>query len=96
MTACLNLPDIPLVPLDRPTATVFVLKLREYNVFQLSIVMGDDHRWFAGIDLCHDPSNELLQHWVDCGAAQRFSEHYKIMACPDNFARNFGTPTYSA
>lgn len=91
----MNLPDIPLVPLDQPAETVYVLKLRDYSFFQINIILDHDHKWFAGIDLHHDPQNELFNHWIDSGAAKRFSQHYKIMTGPDNFARNFGIPTHS-
>lgn len=88
--------NIPLVPLDQPAQTVYVMKLRDYSLFQIKIILGADHKWLAGIDLHHDPRNELFDHWIDSGAAKRFSEHYKIVVVPDNFARNFGTPTWSA
>lgn len=91
----MQVPNIPLVPLDQPAATVLVLSHREYNYFQLFIIMGDDHRWLAGIDLGHDPGNELFEHWIASGAAKRFADHYKVALCPDNFARNFGIPTVS-
>ena len=94
-----NLPNIPLVPLDQPAQTVYVLELPVYSLFQITIVFGDEHVWLAGLDLNHDPRNnrnELFEHWINSGAAKRFSEHYKIKAGPDNFARNFGTPMYSA
>lgn len=92
----MDLPDIPLVPLDQPAKTVYVMKLRDYSLFQAVIILGDDHKWFAGIDLRHDPMNELFEHWINSGAAERFSQHYKIVAGPDNFARNLEAPLYSA
>lgn len=90
-----TLPDVPLVSLDQPARTVHVMKLRDYALFQIVIILGADHRWLSGVDLHHDPQQELFQHWIESGAARRFSEHYKIIASPDNFARNFGTPMYS-
>lgn len=93
-----NLPNVPLVSLDQPAQTVCVMKPQDYLLFQIAIILSDEHVWLAGVDLHHDPRNnrnELFEHWISSGAAERFSQHYKIVAGPDNFARNFGTPIFS-
>jgi len=90
--------DVPLISLDQPTQIIHVMKPRDYLLFQISLVLGDDHVWLAGIDLHHDPRNnreELFEHWVSSGAAKRFSQHYAMITGPDNFSRNLGAPLFS-
>ena len=88
--------QIPLVPLERPEGPVIVMTNVEYVGFQVTVILNCDHQWFAGIDLGHDPTKaELFSHWVDCDAARRFADHYRVVVPPDNFGRNFGTPMYS-
>jgi hypothetical protein len=80
-----DLQHIPLVPLEKPPTMVIKLPLRDYNRLQLCIIFGDDHKWLAGVDLQHDPTikqNELIEHWIGCGAAKRFSQHYQIQEEP--------------
>lgn len=54
--------------------------LREFGRYQIALITGDENRWFTGERVGHDPTErELVNHWIDSGAAARFAEEHKII-----------------
>lgn len=51
------------------------LTLEEYLSLQMTEMQSPLNRWGAGLTFGHDPDdNELAEHYVSCGASDRFRE----------------------
>lgn len=53
------------------------VSLDEYMRLQRELICSPENRWFTGEEVKHDPDeNELVMHWLRCGAGTRFRESF--------------------